>query len=88
LSNKKALFKNLRRYYLALGRNPFENMPLTFHIKAGVNDKMFKKFSVFYESEKEEGNCVWLVKPGENTNCGRGISVCNTLEQIRKIVKS
>jgi hypothetical protein len=33
LSNKYALFYNMRKYYKALGRDPFEVLPLTFHIK-------------------------------------------------------
>jgi hypothetical protein len=38
LSNKYALFYNMRRYYNAVGRDPFEVLPLTFHIKNGSND--------------------------------------------------
>jgi hypothetical protein len=32
LANKKALFYNLRNYYNALGLDPFEFIPLTFHV--------------------------------------------------------
>jgi len=35
LSNKCSLFYNMTRYYEALGRDPFEVIPLTFHIKKG-----------------------------------------------------
>ena len=30
---------------------------------------------------------IWIIKPGENTNRGSGIRVCNTLEQISSIGK-
>lgn len=33
LSNKKALFFNLRNYYEAIGQDPFLAIPITFHIK-------------------------------------------------------
>ena len=33
LSNKYALFYNMRKYYQAIGKEPFDVLPLTFHIK-------------------------------------------------------
>jgi hypothetical protein len=44
LSNKKAIYYNMKCYYEALGQNPFENLPLTFHIKEGDTDKEFQRF--------------------------------------------
>lgn len=38
LGNKKALFYSLRKYYTLLKVNPFENIPLTFHISKGLED--------------------------------------------------
>jgi tubulin---tyrosine ligase len=29
---------------------------------------------------------IWIVKPGENTNRGNGISVCSDLNEIRSLV--
>lgn len=31
-------------------------------------------------------NNIWIVKPGENTNRGHGISVCSTLKEIKAII--
>ena len=31
---------------------------------------------------------MWIVKPGELSNRGNGIKVCNDLNQIREILKS
>jgi hypothetical protein len=44
LSNKKNLFLNLRRYYMALGKDPIQYIPLTYLIKNGPDDISFKKF--------------------------------------------
>jgi hypothetical protein len=38
LSNKKALFANMKLYYEAIGLDPFDVLPLTFHIKNGLED--------------------------------------------------
>mmetsp|Transcript_33811 Transcript_33811/g.32888 ORF Transcript_33811/g.32888 Transcript_33811/m.32888 type:complete len:128 (-) Transcript_33811:743-1126(-) len=44
LSNKKALFYNMKIFYESQGLEYFNILPLTFHIKEGVNDKEFAKF--------------------------------------------
>lgn len=31
---------------------------------------------------------IWIVKPGEFTNRGNGITVCKTLEEIKSIIKN
>ena len=49
LSNKYALFYNMRKYYKALGRDPFEVLPLTFHIKQGTSDPEYKNFLAMHK---------------------------------------
>ena len=44
LSNKKALFLNLKLYYEAINKDPFDSLPMTFHIKTGLDDPEFLKF--------------------------------------------
>lgn len=82
LSNKKALFYNMKIYYDSIGQDCFGVLPLTFHIKEGPHDKEFVRFQELfkdYESGKAEadfeslGKQIWIVKPGENTNRGCGI---------------
>lgn len=34
ITNKKALYYNLKRFYLATKQDPFEFIPLTFHVQA------------------------------------------------------
>jgi len=101
LSNKKALFYNLKIYYEALqnGVKWWHKLPLTFHVKEGLQDAQFLKFQAFFNGEesleesydetiKSLGKQIWIVKPGENTNRGCGIQVCKELQQIKDIVKN
>lgn len=69
LGNKKALFYSLRKYYLLINKNPFDYIPLTFHISEGLEDPEFQKFLEKYESlnekkKKKEIQNIWIVKPG------------------------
>jgi hypothetical protein len=48
LSNKYALFYNMRKYFGAHGRDPFTVLPVTFHIKTGVRDPVFIEFLEMY----------------------------------------
>lgn len=49
MSNKKALYINMKHYYEALGEDPFQHMPVTYHVKEGSEDPEFIKFTEFYE---------------------------------------
>jgi hypothetical protein len=44
LANKKALFVNMKTYYEAVGEDPFQSLPVTFHVKQGLHDAEFSKF--------------------------------------------
>jgi len=101
LSNKKALFYNLKTYYDALNKEVkwWHKLPLTFHVKEGLQDREFLKFQAFFLGEEDLehaydstinslGKLVWIVKPGENTNRGCGIQVCKDLNSIKEIVKN
>ena len=70
LSNKKAMFFNLRRYYEVTQRNPFEYLPLTFHVRNGTIDNEYLKFEAEFQQNKiyKSNKNIWIVKPGENTN--------------------
>jgi len=39
LHSKKLLLSNLRKYYLRRGVNPYDTVPLTFHVKEGTTDE-------------------------------------------------
>jgi len=85
----------MKVYYEAVGQNPFDVMPLTFHVKDGLGDKEFGKFMECYRNPDKNpdiaryetmGSELWIIKPGENTNRGCGITVCRELSQIKTIV--
>ena len=97
LSNKKALYYNMKIYYESSGQDWCSVLPLTFHIKEGPSDKEFQKFTeMFKDLDSGKGNCtfeklgkqIWIVKPGENTNRGCGIQVCRELQQIKEIISN
>jgi hypothetical protein len=94
LSNKKALYYNMKIYYDSTNQHVFDYLPLTFHITEGANSKEFDRFtSIFNEPDSnpdierhpQMGKEVWIVKPGENTNRGCGINVCRDLSHIKGI---
>lgn len=49
LSNKKALFLNMRNYYEAMKEDLSLSLPLTFHIK-NLEDSEYLRFRTYYES--------------------------------------
>ena len=71
----------MKRYYEALGRDPFEVIPLTFHVKKGTDDPEFHKFMQIFkeievemddqgrggsrESKKDQGKCQPKSKKNE-----------------------
>ena len=44
LSNKKTLFANMKEYYEKKGVDPYLTLPVTFHIKDGLNEPSFEEF--------------------------------------------
>jgi len=86
LANKKAMFYNMKAYYESIGKDPFKVLPITFHIKEGKNDKEYQKFIEEYEKNKEHTENIWIIKPGENTNRGRGITIIRSICGLDKIL--
>lgn len=85
LSNKKELFANLERYCNCIGIDVFEYIPISFHIVSS-NDEKMNDVKKCFDQWAEGGNVLWIVKPGEDTNRGSGIVVCNSWEQIKREV--
>lgn len=87
----------MKVYYDAISREVFDYLPLTYHITEGVSDGQFAKFEETFKNPAKNPNLarhplmgkdLWIVKPGENTNRGCGITVCKDLAQIRGIVSN
>ena len=97
LANKKALFLNMKQYYEAKGVDYLTQMPLTFHIINGENDPEFLKFEAAFregERKKEQSKWssaaffnLWIVKPGENSNQGRDITVASMIEHVKSEIR-
>jgi tubulin polyglutamylase TTLL1 len=84
LGNKKALFYMLREYYRLTERDIFSVVPLTFHIRRGFQDEEFKTFSARFVQQRVIGAPnYWIIKPGEFSNRGQGISCTNRMEDVR-----
>ena len=65
--------------------DPFIFLPKTYHIRSGeVNNQPFREF---IRNESQYVDKVWIVKPGENTNRGIGITVASFNEVGRLIRK-
>ena len=97
LSNKKAIYYNMKVFYESSGLNPFDFLPLTYHIKEGESDREFHKFVETYNNPGSNdvlqkypkyGTSLWIIKPGENTNRGCGIQVSRDLNHIRSLVQT
>ena len=74
----------MKNYYISQSEDPFQNIPLTFHIKEDIDDPEYKVFLENYNLYKNKKGCknIWIIKPGETTNRGYGISVSDNLETI------
>ena len=80
--------------YCCESTDVFETLPLTFHVKTGLEDTRFVEFKSYFDRdqqqidkailEKQRVNLrnVWIIKPGENSNRGTGIVVESKYEKI------
>lgn len=90
LGNKKALYYNMKAYYEKQGKNVFDYLPVTFHVKR-YEDEAWKEFTKYYfeDGQQHEGERrLWIVKPGENSNRGNGITIHSDYERISKLVEA
>ena len=99
LGFKKCLYKSLTLYYSLINKDTAKIIPITFHIKHGKNDPEYMRFKNVYEEykakiKKVENNCkeeisnIWILKPGENSNRGNGITVANDIFTIDQYVSN
>jgi glutathione synthase/RimK-type ligase-like ATP-grasp enzyme len=70
----------MKAFYDRQGKNVFEHLPVTFHVKR-FDDDAWKDFTRYYAEDQQahssegEGKRLWIVKPGENSNRGNGITI-------------
>lgn len=90
LTNKKGLYHTLKTYNEITKDSLFSKIPLTFNILSESDPEYSNFLACFSELEKQKSlffHNTWIIKPGENTNRGNGIIVCNTLESILEVIK-
>jgi hypothetical protein len=63
-------------------------LPITFHVKSGLDDPEFQKFKEFYKAHAKEKHNIWIIKPGECTNQGVGISVAKDWLEISDLIET
>lgn len=93
LSNKTELLCTMKRYYRSIGKKVFKKLPITFSVNGETDAeykdflKIFQKFEAKIKDNKGGLQNIWIIKPGEFTNRGQGITVCKTLPEINAIIK-
>jgi tubulin--tyrosine ligase len=94
LTSKKYLYLNMKEYYESINQDVFSVLPVTFHVKEGEDDPEFKRFANYYQTFQKEAESdptksnVWIIKPGENSNRGKGISVSDSIDTIKETLNS
>ena len=82
VAQKSRMFVNLSKYYQSLGRDPFEILPVTYLIPSSANFEFHPQFKAFRTAAQEKGS-IWIFKPGESSNQGKGIKVFKEYEKIK-----
>jgi hypothetical protein len=64
-------------------KDPFEFMPVTYNVTTESQMSQNKEILKIHK-EKE---AIWIVKPGKNSNRGRGIRIFTVVEKIYKFLE-
>jgi tubulin--tyrosine ligase len=72
----------MRKYYTEHGLDYSDFMPITYHIEQGVHDNAYEELV-----RRNYSSGVWIVKPGESTNRGNGITVCLGVGAVEEIIQ-
>ena len=80
------MYHNLR-IYCQHNKIPLDEIiPQTFHV-SGLRDPNFLNFMAQYNKNlREQESNIWIVKPGEHSNRGRGIEITDSIREIKNIV--
>lgn len=91
IGHKELLFKNLRAYYEKNNMDIWEVIPRTFLIDAEENleENLLKMFGSeeFQSINGMDTNHYWIIKPGSNSNQGKGIGIVQGFHNIEEGIK-
>ena len=77
LTNKYALFFNMSKYYKSIGKDPFNVLPLSFHIKSGSTDSTFYSFLTSFKEFEEKAN-LEIEKQNESKVVSQSVTTTRT----------
>ena len=82
----------MKQYYDLQKKNVYDILPLTFHIKSGTSDPQYEAFLKEYkriakDRSKNAVKNIWIVKPGELSNRGQGITVIDEIYELNNILR-
>lgn len=91
LTNKKGLFQTMKDFYPS-SQELFSKLPITYNISSDQDPEFVDFLNSFQQNEEKKlkdpsFKNIWIVKPGEFTNRGTGITVCKSLDEILNIIK-
>jgi len=88
LCNKNLLFINIFSYYKQIQEDPFDTIPLTYNISS-IKSPEFEEFTQNFKIKEGDASCqnIWIIKPGENSNRGQGISILKDYLEIKKLAE-
>ena len=58
----------MKNYYEAMNKDVFTAVPVTFHIKEGVDDVEFQKFKSYFQKENDEIKQQKILKSIQTNN--------------------
>ena len=79
LTNKSDLLQTMLQYYALRNLDPFKNMPESFNVLTSANMSESRELEVISKSTHK----IWICKPGQNSNRGRGIRIFKNVEKIK-----
>lgn len=78
----------MHSFYSSQGKDPWKFIPMTYLVSSS-SDANFLRFINDNSADFKDPtkNSLWIIKPGECSNRGNGIEVCESLDQIKKYIK-
>ena len=85
LTNKKNMLVNLRNFYHSQNSCVFDTkvFPLTFLFNRRNYAHQLKLLEIYCMKDNE---AIWIVKPGENSNQGQGITIEKDFNELKERV--